>query len=63
MHLEPKYPHNLGSEPKVEVLMDLESESENDEGAGVTPGLKKRGTSIFQVAIKDVQLWVVKCGT
>jgi len=50
------------------VLMDPESESENDEeggrrrggggGAGVTPGItcKKRGTSVFQVAIKDMQL-------
>jgi hypothetical protein len=46
--------------------MDLASESESDEEgkdgeggcvvvAGVTPRMKKHGTSVFQVAIKDTQ--------
>jgi len=54
---------NSGSGPEGEVFMDPASESESDEeGAGgaeeggvavATPRTKKRGTSVFQAAIKD----------
>ena len=73
--LQAKGDINLGSDPEREVLVDPASESESDaEGGGgeeggrarVTPRIKKRGTRVFRIAIKNKQLnktqRILQCG-